>query len=215
VGACGDFLGITGGVIVTSGGGVQIQGPFSCDLGPLTVVVQRSRAVDAAVAHVAQADGAVTVNLMGHPPSTSIYVKGTGGSPVLCLAGPRGERLTQSTAGRGVHTSDLVIWPEPKLDETLVAIKNPAAGPWTLTPLPGSPTIASVAYANAVRPASITATVAGRGRTRTLSYRIAPRDGHRVTFAERAGRVGRIRSSGTTDQPSSQRPATTRSRGPR
>lgn len=191
LGACGSFLGITGGVIVASGQGVQIEGPFSCDLGPITVVVQRSRIVDQAVAHIAQTGGAVTLNLTGHPPSTSVYVKGTGSPPVLALAGPHGQRLTELSAGQGVYDRGLglVIWPEPKLDETLVSIDHPAPGAWTLTPLPGSPTISSVSYANATAPAKITATVSGRGRTRTLFYRIAPRAGQRVTFAERAGRV--------------------------
>jgi hypothetical protein len=194
LGACGRIGPITGGVIVTNGQGVQIEGGFSsssCDLGPITVVVQRSRAVDAAVAQIAQAGGAVTLNLTGHPPSTSIYVKGTGGPPVLSLAGPHGERLTESADGHGVYNRrlGLVIWPEPKLDETLVSIDHPARGAWTLTPLAGSPTISSVSYANAVAPARITATVSGGGRTRTLSYRIAPRAGQQVTFAERTGRV--------------------------
>ncbi len=193
LGACGTIANaVYGGVIVT-GGGVQLIGGIGdgCDLGPITVVVQRSRAVDEAVAHVARAGGAVTLNLTGHPPTTSIFVKGTGGPPVLSLAGPRGQRLTESTAGQGVYDRrlGLVIWPEPKLDETLVSIDHPASGAWTLAPLAGSPTISSVAYANAMPPARITATVSGRGRTRTLSYRIRPRAGQRVRFAERAGRV--------------------------
>jgi hypothetical protein len=191
LGACGSFFGITGGVIVSSGGGVQIEGPFSCGLGPITVVVQRSRAVDAAVAHIAQAGGAVTLNLMGHPPSASIYVKGTGGPPVLALSGPHGLRLSESSAGQGVYDRKLglVIWPEPKLGETLVSIDHPAPGAWTLSPLPGSPAISSVSYADAMPPARVTATVSGRDRALTLSYRIRPRGGQRVTFAERSGRV--------------------------
>jgi hypothetical protein len=193
LGACGSFLGITGGVIA-SGGGVQIEGGFSsssCDLGPITVVVQRSRAVDPAIAHVAQAGGPVTLHLTGHPPSTSIYIKGTGGPPVLSLAGPSGQRLRESSAGHGVYNRSLglVIWPEPKLNETLVSIDHPAPGAWSLTPVSGSPRISSISYANAIAPARITATVPGRGRTRTLSYRIVPRAGQRVKFVERAGRV--------------------------
>jgi hypothetical protein len=194
LGACGTLGGVVyGGVIVTYSGGVQLIGGFGdgCDLGPITVVVQRSRALDPAVAHMAQAGGAVTLNLTGHPPTTSIFVKGTGGLPVLSLAGPHGERLSESNAGHGVYDRSLglVIWPEPKLDETLVSIDHPAPGAWTLTPLAGSPAIASVSYANAMPPARVTVTVSGRGRARTLSYRIRPRAGQRVMFAERAGRV--------------------------
>jgi hypothetical protein len=98
LGACGEFAEIHGGVIVTSGGGIQIEGPFSCDLGPITVVVQRSRALDPAIAHLAQANGAVTLNLTGHPSSTSIYVHGTGRPPILALSGPNGERLRFTSA---------------------------------------------------------------------------------------------------------------------
>ncbi len=191
IGACGSFFGITGGFTYPWGGNVTIEGPFSCGYGSIQVVVQRSQSVDDALARIAQASGAVTVKLAGGAPSTMIYVKGTGGSPLLSLAGPGGAHLTQTSSGAGVHTSDLVIWPEPKQDETLVAIKHPSAGNWTLTPLAGSPAITTVSYANGLPPVKVSARVSSAGTHRTLSYRLRPRAGQVVTFAERGRDVFR------------------------
>ncbi|MGO9973878.1 MAG: hypothetical protein ACLP01_13945 [Solirubrobacteraceae bacterium] len=190
LGACLTEGPFTVGVIVSSSQGIQIVGPFSCDLSSVTVVVQRDNSVDQ-MASIARANRAVTLNLTGHPPSTSIYVKGIGGTPVLSLAGPHGQRLSESSDRQGVldRRLGLVIWPEPKLGETLVAIDHPTPGAWTLTPLPGSTAISNVAYANAIAPARITATISGRGRAYTVSCRVRPRPGQRVTFVERAGRV--------------------------
>ncbi len=185
IGACGSFFGITGGFTLPWHGSVSIEGPFSCSYGSIQVVVQRSRSVDDALARVSQASGAITVKLAGGVPSTMMYVKGNGGPPLLSLAGPGGAHLSQTSSGGGVHTSELVIWPEPKADETLVAIKNPAAGEWTLSPLPGSPAISSVSYANGLPPAKISARVSGGGPRRVLHYRVLPRQGQVVTFAER------------------------------
>ena len=192
IGGCVTLGPFTGGLIYEYGSGVTLLGPFSCDLGPITVVVNRSMAVDAGVAHVSTASGAVSLDLTGHPPSKEIYVYGTGGSPRLALTGPGGQQLSETGAGIGVHSGDLVIWPEPKQDQTIVAIKNPAAGEWTLTPLPGSPAISKVAYANGLPPAKISATVSGHGPTRTLSYRVTARAGQVVRFAERGGQVFHI-----------------------
>jgi uncharacterized delta-60 repeat protein len=185
MGACGSFFGITGGFTYPWGGNVSIEGPFGCSYGSIQVVVQRSQSVDDALARIAPASGAVTVKLAGEAPSTMIYVKGAGGSPLLSLAGPGGAHLSQTSSGAGVHTSDLVIWPEPKQDETLVAIKHPAAGSWTLTPLAGSPAITTMSYANGLPPAKVTARVSGAGTHRTLTYRLRPRAGQVITFAER------------------------------
>jgi uncharacterized delta-60 repeat protein len=192
IGGCVTLGPFTGGLIYEYGGGVTIIGPFSCDLGPITVAVTRSMAIDRNVAHVSPTSGAVSLNLTGHPPSKEIYVSGTGGSPLLSLTGPHGQQLSETSAGAGVHSGDLVIWPEPKQDQTIVAIKNPAAGEWTLTPLAGSPPISKVTYANGLAPAKISTTVSGHGPTRTLSYRVMERAGQVVRFAERGGQVFHI-----------------------
>jgi uncharacterized delta-60 repeat protein len=163
------------------GGSVEVN--FGCELEPVTVAVQAS------VARAAQASHAVSLNLPGHTPATTIHVKGDGGPPGLSLSGPRGAHLSETDGVTGVHTRDLVIWPEPKLDETLIGIMHPARGAWTITPLAGSTPITKVSYVNALAPPKISTTVSGHGSTRTLAYRVRPRAGQQVTFAERSNGV--------------------------
>ncbi len=128
-----------------------------------------------------------------------MWVTGSGAPPLLTITGPRGQRLSNPDPGRGVESRDLVIWPEPKLDETLIEIQRPSAGQWTITPLTGSPAIAKVEYANGLPPAEISASVTGRGRALTLHYHVRPRTGQTVAFAERAGGVFHVigRATGT------------------
>jgi hypothetical protein len=190
IGACGSFDEITGGFSYRWGDSLpDIKGPFSCDLGPVTVVVQRSAALDSNGARAAQANAPIAFNLPTGVPSTSVYVTGAGSPPRVMITGPHGEQLSSPPGGDGVHSGPLVIWPEPALSETLIAVNHPAAGRWTVTPLTGSPAITRVAYANGLRPAKLQATVTGSGRRRTLAYRIRPRAGQQVTFAERGGQV--------------------------
>ena len=199
-GACGQFLGITGGFTYAWGDSSPhvFGGPFvSCDLGPVTVVVHP--ASDVARARLARASGQIGFDLSGGVPSTSVWVTGSGAPPLLAITGPRGQRLSNPDPGRGVESRDLVIWPEPKLDETLIEIRRPSAGQWTITPLTGSPAIAKVEYANGLPPAEISASVTGRGRALTLHYHVRPRTGQTVAFAERAGGVFHVigRATGT------------------
>jgi hypothetical protein len=88
------------------------------------------------------------------------------------------------------------------MNETLIGIKRPAGGRWTIAPQPGAPPIVVVSHANGLPAARITASVHGHRRARELAYRIRPRAGEAVTFAERAGQVFHVigtsrRSSGT------------------
>ncbi len=186
-------VGFSGSVNATYPWGGNLSVGFGCELGPVTVAVTANNAVASRVAHVAQANGAVTLKLAGGVPSTSIWVKGAGGVPPgLTLSGPQGQHLSVAGTAKGAYTHNLVIWPEPKLGETLIGILHPSRGPWTITPLPGSAQIAQVSYANALAPPKVATSVSGRGRTRTLSYRIRPREGQQVTFAERSNAVFHI-----------------------
>ena len=186
-------VGFEGSVDATYPWGGNLTVGFGCELGPVTVAVTAGNAVASRVAHVAQANGGVTLNLAGGVPSTSIWVKGVGGIPPgLTLRGPQGQHLSVAGTAKGAYTHELVIWPEPKLGETLIGIMHPSRGPWTITPLPGSARIANVSYASALAPAKVTASASGSGRVRTLSYRIRPREGQQVTFAERSNAVFHI-----------------------
>jgi hypothetical protein len=73
--------------------------------------------------------------------------------------------------------------------ETLIGIEHPAAGRWTITPQPGSSPITAVSQADGLPPARVTATVSSHAGRFRLTYRVRPRAGQTVTFAERAGQV--------------------------
>jgi hypothetical protein len=195
IAACGDFLSPTippvpiqiGFTYAWGDSSPGIAGPVSCDTSPFRVVVSSAR--DAGLARAAQAAGPVGFDLRGGAPSTSVRVTGSGGPPRIVISGPHGERLSNPDPGHGTLSPDLMIWPEPKLDETLIGIRHPSAGRWTVTPLAGSPAITGVSYAYGLPPARIQASVQGGGPLRTLRYRIRPRAGQTVTFVERGGGV--------------------------
>jgi uncharacterized delta-60 repeat protein len=195
IGGCASInaFGFEGSVFARYPWGGSVEVNFGCELEPVTVAVQAS------AARAAQASHAISLNLPGHTPATTIHVKGDGGPPGLSLSGPDGAHLSETDGATGVHTRDLVIWPEPKLDETLVGIMHPARGAWTITPLAGSTPITKVSYVNALAPPKISTTVSGQGRARTLAYRVRPRAGQQVTFAERANGVFHVlgKASGT------------------
>jgi len=72
----------------------------------------------------------------------------------------------------------------PRLNGTWIGLQDPAAGRWTVTPLPGSAPITSLAVADGLGPAVVHATVTGHGYDRVLDYSVRPRPGQTVQFAE-------------------------------
>jgi hypothetical protein len=172
----------------------------SCDFGPIVVVVQRSGAGDPARA--AQAGGPVSFTLPRGLPAADVYVDGSGGPPRFTVSGPGGEQLGDPTPGQPAKSSRLDVWPLPALDQTMIVIDHPAAGRWTLTPLPNSPAIVKVAYAGGVGPPSVHTRVSDPGGRFALHYKIRPRPGQSVEFVERGAGVfhplGRPRGSSGT-----------------
>jgi hypothetical protein len=142
-----------------------------------------------------RAAGAPAFRLPRGLPSASVTVTGAGGPPRVTITGPRGERAASDPRGRAVDTGQFVILPMRGQHETLIGIEHPAAGRWTIAQQPGSPAITSISHADGLPPASVAVTVTGRGARRVLRYRIRPREGQSVTFAERAGHVFHILGS--------------------
>jgi hypothetical protein len=151
-----------------------------CDFGPIMVQVHSVRRRAAA-----QARSSVAFKLPPGLPGADIYVHGDGGPPQIELTGPHGKQLSSPGGGRGARTSDLLLWPLPQLDETLIAVANPPAGRWTVTPLAGSPPITGLAYARQLPAPQITTSVSARSRTFTLHYRVRRQAGQTVQFVER------------------------------
>src|SRR5262249_7801215 len=121
-------------------------------------------------------------------PSAQVRVKGAGGPPRLLVTGPKGERIETPESGR-VYDKRFVVVPQPAGASTLVALKEPSAGRWTVSALGGSPAITSVAVAEGVATPRVRARVSGSGETRTLSYEVSGGAGWTITLAERGART--------------------------
>jgi hypothetical protein len=180
VGVCGTvpIPFFTGAVPVTITVGYKWGGDvgialFDCDLGPYKEANPRASA----------AGTPYSLTLPGGLPSAMIRVVGRGGPPDVSLTGP-GNR-TISTANPPSDPSVVVLTDG---DTTLIALKHPAGGVWTVTP--DSPVV-SVASANGLPAPRITANVTGAGQQRVLHYALTPEPGQTVTFAEHGARTYR------------------------
>lgn len=187
IGGCGDFLGWHPGARYEWGGEFKFF-LAGCDLGPIHVDVR-----PATVARARAAGATLGVDVPPGLSGTSLIVHGTGGPPRIVLTGPNGEKLTSDPdPTRGTETSQFLLLPMKSLNETLIGIKHPSAGRWTVAQQTGSAAIASIEHADNLPPAHISATVTGHGRALALHYAVRPRAGQTVQFAERAGSVFHI-----------------------
>lgn len=145
-----------------------------CDVGPYK-----------ATAAAAQAGGARSVSFGGGLPSGVVAVTGSGAPPHVALVGPGGVRI-EDTPGTKSETPTSLAFHDPKTDTTYFLVKRPAAGSWSVEPLADSAPVTGVHSADGIEDPKVTGSVqrTGRGRTRVLSYNVAPRPGQKVTFAE-------------------------------
>jgi hypothetical protein len=121
-----------------------------------------------------------------------IELTGQGGSPRVTLTGPRGERITSPPNGDNAIGPDYVVLRDAKSNRTLIGLKRPAGGRWTITPAPGSAPVIQVATAVGLPALNLHARVLGHGALRTLSYSFNAAAGRTITFTERGPRTFRI-----------------------
>ena len=127
-------------------------------------------------------------------PSAMVRIDGQGGSPDVTLRGP-GKHVIDTAHPPNDHNV-IVIREE---NATLIALKSPAGGSWSVAPDSGSVPVTRVASADGMPNANIKASVSGHGATRTLKYRLRTAPGRVVRFAERGARtyhvLGKARGS--------------------
>jgi hypothetical protein len=167
-------------------GGTPTPMLFSCDYGPYREA--NPKAAAAAASEV--------VNLPSGLPAAMIRIRGQDSAPDVTITDPGGHDAAASGDVVTLSGSDGIT--------TLIGLRHPAGGRWTITAKPGSVPIVSVASANALPSVAIKARVqGGHGRRRVLVYRLTPAPGRAVTFAEQGpgtahiigaarGRSGRI-----------------------
>ena len=163
----------------SSGPGFKL---FSCDYGPYRVARPAAR--------TSQAGRSFTVER--GTPSTMLRVTGAGAPPSLVLTGPGGLRLLAPQTDPASVSNELVAIPLPEEDTTLVALKDPPAGRWTVEAAQGSAAITGLATASGLDKPSVRASVGGAGTRRVLRYRVRRDPGQRVTFVERGRRTYRV-----------------------
>lgn len=144
---------------------------FSCDYGPYEARSPRAAAATATD----------SVQLPAGLPAAMIRVRGQGGAPSVAVQGPHGESSGSS--------KDIVTVTLASSQTTLIGVRHPLAGRWTISANPGSAPIASIETAEGLRNPTIKARVSGSGSRRLLAYRISQAPGMSVTFAERGART--------------------------
>jgi hypothetical protein len=140
----------------------------------------------------AQAGGGPIVAVPGGLPTETIAVFGdNSGTPQVDLAGPGGARLAGPASGQqsasGASGRSFAV---TKANAVMFVINKPRAGNWTVVPRAGSAKVVGALESDGYRPATAKATVGGKGRSRTLRYRLANLgNGQSIAFIER-GRYG-------------------------
>ena len=194
IAACGSFSGIFLDEFVDVSAGVgytwgaALPDLFAgCDLSGYKVKI----AAASAGARAAQAPGAFTVT--GNQRVAAVRITGAGGPPSVLITGPDGRRITTPSGGPPTRGAGFIAFADPRSVTTYVLLARPPAGTWTVAAQPGSPPVTRIATARGLAAPRVRARVGGRGRARTLRYRVRVISGQRVTFTERtSGGVTRV-----------------------
>jgi hypothetical protein len=161
----------------------------SCDVGPWTV----QKPQPAPPAEGARAGAGVRAARVDVPRSRRgavIALRGSDGPPQVVLHGPHGARVpTPESAGQVVKTRRSFAFQNVVTKTTYVVVAG--GGRWSAQPV-GGDAVTDVRTARMLPRPSVKAGVRGRGRTRTLSWKVRPRPGQRVVFVERGRRVARV-----------------------
>ncbi|MGZ5347099.1 MAG: hypothetical protein ACXWGV_05840 [Solirubrobacterales bacterium] len=177
-----------GGAVVYWGGGFSSY--WGCSMGK---VKGKAGAAAIAAARAAHPDAGTSarpfsVRVPRGLNRALFEVRGAGGPPQVRLKGPGVGAVT--TPPPGVSTAQGARWFATRAtadNTTYVIFRRPPGGKWKLSELPGSPAIASVGVARGLPARIARGRVTGKGRSRTLAYRVAKLPGTRVTFFERGG----------------------------
>jgi hypothetical protein len=132
-------------------------------------------------AHAAQA-GARTFTVGKGESGETLKVMGAISAPSVTLTDPSGNVITPAPATDA--SAPVIAASERSGPVTLVGLRKPAAGTWTIQPAAGSPAIASVGQGVARAAPKVSARLGGHGRSRRLSYSASGPAGLTVTFVE-------------------------------
>ncbi len=144
-------------------------------------------------AHTRQAGGASgpqTLDLPAGLPGAVVQAKGQDGPPQVTLVTPDGRRIATPAGNKAVEQDGYLLLKDPRSKTTQIVLGKPAAGRYTVELQAGSTPLVSLKSAEGLDKPDVKATIAGKGRERTLRYSLTPRDGQKVTFVERGASAG-------------------------
>jgi hypothetical protein len=137
-----------------------------------------------ASSHISQA-GARTVSVKGGQKLASLQIIGAGAPPRVQLRGPGGQMIASPSNQAAPVRSDVgLLFADGESRSTVVNLRRPQGGKWTITLQPGSAAVSSVRVANALPEPSVKAVVRGSGHSRTLAWTVRPIPGQRVRLSE-------------------------------
>ncbi|MGA9856405.1 MAG: hypothetical protein WBQ18_01010, partial [Solirubrobacteraceae bacterium] len=158
---------------------------YDITLHPLKCVANRygPPAGTSSVHHVI--GGGQTFTVPAGASAYSVAITGNGGRPQVSLLDPAGKPVAFGDP-RNRATAAVSLPGTSQSNTTYVGLNHPPAGTYTLVPAAGSPAIAGLQVSRGYDTPTVVATLGGRGRSRTLRYRVrgnAP--GTLIVFVER------------------------------
>ena len=153
----------------------------SCDLGPWRA--ERGGKALRAV-------GTTTLRLDRAARTAVFAARGEGAPPLIAVTGPSGQRFETPADGSGRDDAQAFIASDPTTNTTYVAVRDAAAGAWTVTSV-GAVPIAEVVATRTQPPLDLRATVRRERGGRVVAYRFTPAPGRTVTLVDRAGSARR------------------------
>ncbi|MDP2710260.1 MAG: hypothetical protein Q8O56_03490 [Solirubrobacteraceae bacterium] len=146
-------------------------------------------------ARAAQAGGP-TFTVSAGTTIQNVELTSAAGTPAVSLLAPDGTVVTPVDAvAAGTLAGPASSLFYPAASRTVVVLRNPRPGRWTVVPDAGSAPISGLRVSRELPEVRVTASVARRGARRALVYRIGSRNGATVRFAERGPR-GAVRALG-------------------
>ncbi len=171
----------------TWGGDASLFLDGGCSVGDYTVA-------GAAAARAFRQAGAGTVTVRGGVAQANIAVLGAGGAPYVRVTAPDGAVFEVTSQAPAFRSARAVAVANQPASATVFYLAKPLAGTYKVEALPGGVPVAGARVAQGLPPVKVSASVTrGRGRARTLRYRVAAIKGQVVTFSElRPGVAGKV-----------------------
>ena len=147
-----------------------------CDVGPYrTIDIREARAAQAAP---------VTVSIPKGESEASVTLVGDGAPPRVTLRDPHGQIYAMPETG-ALDSERVLAFRVEQTNTTVVALKRPVPGRWTIEPLDGS-RIAEARRASVLPEPDVTGRVRGRGGSLHVDYRARSQPGQVVHLLEQA-----------------------------